>query len=284
MRVSRDKRVVKSDLKDAFRHRLNDPIMQSELFDPSDSLAGLNGAAAIKQWADNGRAAAFSLSRKAKIRSEGEQLVAVADRLGVLSVAVMAPQADVDAVVAAFEEWKVYDGYEAWPAFESAQAPVSTEAKAVLAEQTRVRDHRDNSATATSLAVALARQNPGGPNVNVGTVIAGLADSAGGSWTGTSGHGGTLHAVMLELLSRVNKVEEWPVAVCGEVDAMNKYLNARGIQSIADIPRGGLFSHAETWGWPSEKDRRTGRNGRWQGRAACANCEQWLTRIGANMA
>ena len=101
-----------------------------------------------------------------------------------------------------------------------------------------------------------------------------MADAQGNTYLGTSGHG-ALHAVMGKLLVGVQKVEDWPTNVCGEIDAMNQYLAGNPWTEIAQIPKGELFSHAETWDATARK---------WKGRSACKNCEQWLKKIEAHMA
>jgi hypothetical protein len=80
------------------------------------------------------------------------------------------------------------------------------------------------------------------------------------------------HTVMTELLKGTKQAMEWPVASCGEVDALKQYLHDVGITSVAKIPSGSLYFHAETW---------NDKAGKWQGRSACKNCSQWFEKIGA---
>ncbi|MFC6084327.1 hypothetical protein [Sphaerisporangium aureirubrum] len=130
-------------------------------------------------------------------------------------------------------------------------------------------------ASARDAAVQLRNQHGGGSGAAVGTVVSGLADvTTGNTYTGTSGNFAyvTQHAVMLTLLAQTTQVENWPVTGCAEVDAMNNYLHHMNITSVAGIPRGKLFFHAETWNSNSRK---------WQPRSACSNCDQWIAKIGA---
>ncbi len=132
------------------------------------------------------------------------------------------------------------------------------------------------AALAATEAVAMRNKYPGGPNVLVGTVIAGLVDvETGRTWIGTSGqtaHTRAAHTVMTNLLKGTVKAEEWPVAACAEVDAMKQYLHDMGIDSADGIPADTLYFHAETWNSSA---------GKWQGRAACKNCSQWFKKISA---
>ncbi|MGW0595212.1 alpha/beta fold hydrolase [Streptosporangium sp. NPDC002607] len=96
----------------------------------------------------------------------------------------------------------------------------------------------------------------------------------GKTWPGTSGEYSLSkkHPVMAKVLAGVTQVEEWPVTACGEVAAMNAYLNSAGITDVSKIPRDTLYFHAQTWNAMA---------GKWQARSGCGNCRQWVTKIGA---
>jgi hypothetical protein len=277
----RPKRVVAQNVKNAAQNLLGGPPSSAELFDPADSTAAATSHAALKEWAEAGRQAALALSKKAELNSVNEALELVTKKFTSVYSQAISAQQPTSEILADFEEWKGNEGYEAWPLFEKGQKGISVKAKEKKAAQDQAKVAADCISRAQGRALAKRDLYPAGPDGDVGTVCSGLADATG-AWGGTSGHHGTLHAVMEELLSSVQKVEKWPPRVCGEVQAMNKYLNARNIQSIKDIPKGSLYSHAETWKWPDAKSEKLGLNGKWISRGACDNCKQWLDRIEAN--
>ncbi|MFD9704588.1 hypothetical protein [Lentzea sp. NPDC059081] len=228
-------------------------------------------AGEITAWAELGRQAAMAWAKKVVLNSQQDMLNDVASAFRRLSGGMGSPSA-----IKAFGEWRTGDGWRAWDLFTTLQQPLAEESRKIVDEQERQAAFNSNKQRATALAVSLRDQYPHGDSKKVGRVVAGLADSDGGGWTGTSrGVKKKLIAVTWQLLSDVVKKEDWEVHACGEVDAINKYLIDMGFQSVKDIPGGELFSHAETWS--DEKHR-------WEGRKACKNCIQWLERIGANLA
>ncbi|GLY80342.1 hypothetical protein [Actinoallomurus iriomotensis] len=171
-----------------------------------------------------------------------------------------------------FVEFLDGEGADAWEYYLKQQEAVDKELQE--AERRKARDRL--AALAARVAVKARNKYQGGPNAQVGTVIAGLVDvTTGRTWVGTSGvaaHATAAHPVMTALLDRTRDVEKWPVASCAEVDAMKQYLHANNITSLQEIPAESLFFHAETWNEEARK---------WQGRSACKNCSQWFTKIQA---
>lgn len=265
------------------RESLKTEYSKADQFPPAYNPARLGEAAKIKTWAETGRAACIQLSKgqvtggkgKELLSSERDNLELVERRFARVAAAAGESLEAAKAAVAEFNGWKETTGALAWETFVELQEPIGAHAREVVAAQKKVKAYQDCSGRATAIAVALRNQHPHGPDNVVGTVIAGLVDSgSGNAWVGTSGPPKS-HTVMDQLLSGVAQVEEWPVNVCGEVDAMIQYLQAAGITRVEDIPRGALFSHAETW---------DARAHGWKGRSACGNCGAWLDKIGANRA
>jgi hypothetical protein len=171
-----------------------------------------------------------------------------------------------------FVEFLDGTGADAWEYYLQKQEAIDKELQEAERRQARNRF----AALAAREAIKTRNKYPGGPNSQVGTVIAGLVDvTTGLTWVGTSGiaaHKIPTHSVMTTLLKDTRDVEGWPVASCAEVDAMKQYLRDSGITSVKNIPTEALYFHAETW---NEKARK------WQGRSACKNCSQWFAKIQA---
>lgn len=252
-----------------------------ELFDPADFTTPKASHAVLKNWATTGRAAALRVQKSTKSTSENEAVGRVARQFYIVFEQADRAQETPTAIVDDFVVWKGDKGYGDWPLFETAQNRIVAEARKRKANLDLAKQVAKIAENARAMAISRRNRFPNGPNGVVGTVCAGLADSTG-TWGGTSGHNDVLHDVMKTLLSPVQQVEKWPVGTCGEVQAMNQYLKDRNIKSVNDIPRGSLYSHAETWKWPTAKEQEKGINGTWGSRGACLNCEQWLNKIGAN--
>lgn len=203
----------------------------------------------------------------------------VADKLGQFEAAVSRPSEDLKEVTRGFAKWRDGEGESAWERFRALRAELLDRERREreLEEAERRRGNRDACRQAAiSAAIELRDANPQGPNARVGTVCAGLAHISGVVWRGTSGAPlSDLHPVMGTLLSGVVQIEKWPVGACGEVHAMNQYLTAQSIDKVSDIKGEDLFSHAETW---NDVERK------WQGRAACKNCSQWMDKVKINRA
>ncbi|MCG8915878.1 hypothetical protein L6E12_08770 [Actinokineospora sp. PR83] len=259
------------DIAPAVREKLKTAYTPADLFDPASDGNLLTTAVDVKAWAEAGRGAAQGLGRARRLGSEKEKLEAVEQQFARVSVAAGRDLGAARQALAAFAGWRDYPGGDAWGFFVDLQGPLAKFAKDVVVEQRWVAWLEGTKQTTQAIAFTETKRHANGPDGVVGTVIAGMADGAGGSWVGTSGHG-AVHRVMWDLLDGVNQVEAWETHVCGEVDAMNQYLVAHAVNSVADIPVGGVFSHAQTWDAGQRK---------WKARAACGNCEQWLKRIGA---
>lgn len=270
-----NKKKVMQNVASYVRDNIKKNYSAADLHDPADNGATLATVANIQQWAEAGRMATVQLAKQGKrLNSQVEYLEAVQKKyLGVYTQAATG-LANGQQAITDFNTWKGNEGYDAWAYFESLQGPGATEAKEVVAQQQRLQHIADRSNLATSIAVAERNNHSGGPDAVVGTVICGMADANGNTYLGTSGHG-ALHPVMSKLLQGVGQAEKWPINVCGEIDAMNQYLAANAWTDVSQIPKGELFSHAETW---DAKQRK------WKSRGACANCEQWLSKIHAHMA
>jgi hypothetical protein len=276
MTGGRTKKKVMEGVSSYVREHIKTEYSASELHDPADDGSTLATQATIREWAEAGRMASLQLTKRdTNLRKTYvEYLEAIqAQYRKVYSAAATSLLSGQQAIVA-FTAWKADTGYDAWAYFTAQQGPGATKAKEVVAEQQRLKAISDNSNAASLTAIAETKNHAGGPDTVVGTVICGMADAQGNTYLGTSGHG-ALHAVMAKLLVGVQKVEKWPIDVCGEIDAMNQYLANNVWTEVAQIPKGELFSHAETWD-------ATGR--KWKGRSACYNCAQWLKKIEAHMA
>ncbi|MDF5758169.1 hypothetical protein [Spongiactinospora sp. TRM90649] len=160
-------------------------------------------------------------------------------------------------------EWESFMGYVA-------------DKVAVLEKEKVKEEKRSLAGNALVESRRLVGKYSTGPGDKVGTVIAVIAHSGTGkTWWGTSGGysiAAKQHPVVKEVLKGVHKAEEWEVTACGEVDALNAFLNSGTIAKMSEIPKGVLHFHAVTWNYDKSK---------WQARGACLNCDQWLKRIGA---
>lgn len=208
-----------------------------------------------------------------------ELMQAVAKRLAQVERDAQIRERDPNAIWDEFTAWQQSaEGTLAWLRFKELRDEWA-ERKRKEREREEAERRRGNREAcrqaAVSAAIALRDANPRGPNARVGTVCAGLAHISGIVWTGTSGGALDLHPVMRTLLDGIGQIEDWPLAACGEVHAMNQYLTAQGIGSINEIDGEDLFSHAETWNAVENK---------WQGRAACRNCSQWMDKVKINRA
>lgn len=273
---------ILQELQSRVRESLNHTYMPADRFPPNFDPARLNAADKIKNWAFVGKTACQHLIKGISTDRpiggwDAELLDKIVSRLARVEVAAANGLTEAQAAIKDFNEWKeTREGEAAWAKFTELQEPLSAHANAVVVAQGKIKQYNDCSSMATAIAVARRKEFPNGPVSGIGTVIAGLVDSiSNASWVGTSGPPKS-HPVMDQLLAGVPEVEKWPVDVCGEVDAMIQYLVAHpDIAQVADIPKGALFSHAETWDDTTRK---------WKGRAACKNCEAWLDKIKANRA
>ncbi|MEU8203590.1 hypothetical protein [Streptosporangium sp. NPDC049046] len=170
-----------------------------------------------------------------------------------------------------FIAWLEENDTGAWGTFVAHTTRMET-----LKAQEKERKDKDSLASkALEEAQRLTRKYGAGAGRKAGTVIAVVSHAGTGkTWSGTSGEYSlsTKHPLMAKVLTGVSQVEDWPITACGEVAAMNAYLNSTGITEMAKIPKDMLYFHAQTW-------NATG--GKWQARSACGNCDQWLKKIGA---
>ncbi|GAA3421450.1 hypothetical protein [Streptosporangium vulgare] len=229
-------------------------------------------ATGVKEWAFGARTLLDGFHRKMTILDrEKEGVDLLMKRLSRLEFSIVSGTSEGSAR-GAFVEWVEENDAGGWAYYLAKKAEVERE----QAEEQAKRRHEMIIASAREEAVNLRRKYPGGKGTAVGTVIVGLADTVTGkTYTGTSGayaYADKQHAVMEELLAGVPEVESWPVNACAEVEAMNKLLIARKITKKSEIQAGTLYFHAETW---------NSRDGKWQARSACKNCDVWLKKIGA---
>ncbi|MER6170811.1 hypothetical protein [Streptosporangium sp. NPDC001681] len=150
-----------------------------------------------------------------------------------------------------------------------------TRMETLKAQEKESKEKISLASTARQEAQHLIKKYSTGSGDKVGTVIAVVAHAGTGkTWPGTSGEYSLSkkHPIMAKVLAGVTQVEEWPVTACGEVAAMNAYLNSTGITDVSKIPRDTLYFHAQTWNAMA---------GKWQARSGCGNCRQWVTKIGA---
>jgi hypothetical protein len=198
-------------------------------------------------------------------------------------------------VVEEFQDWVgqygdngAWDYYAAW---QKQQDQAMLDAQASAAGEKAVSDARNGAGQA---AIAETRRRAGGlmsADGRNGRVIAGLAfvGVPGTAYTGISGR--DMHApsspaadqVIAGLLAGIRPAEQWPLEACAEVDALKRYLTAAGIISAAGIPKDTLVFHAEVWHPGGAWKGKVSSPG-WKSRGACANCRQWVGRIGALLA
>jgi len=199
-------------------------------------------------------------------------------------------------VVADFKAWIVVDSNDrgAWDYYKAWQQKHDGEVADAQVREAAAKAVSQARGRAGDAAAAQTRMRPTGlmasDGVN-GRVIAGLAlvGAPALSYFGISGtdmHAASSAAVDLvitELLKGTNQAEKWPQRSCAEVDALKRYLTAAGITSVANIPQDTLVFHAEVWhpggSWNGKITSK-----RWQPRGACANCKQWVGKIGALLA
>lgn len=233
----------------------------------------------IKQWAWNRRNELQSLAKSGKVQNTDSLLTKLTNLES-------RPNAQNRTTL---EEWILYSDSELWGTYVKEQTALN-EQKKIEAENLeygkKLVDAR-NRASDAAIQARIGYQNPSNT-----TVIAGLTDlDSDAAWVGKSGvenhtvrskaadssdpdyaNAKKVMSVMDTLLSGVQRVENWPVNACGEVDAMEQYLLDKQIFASKDIPQNFLCSHAETWNSTTS---------RWQGRGACRNCNQWLDKINA---
>ncbi|MEU8385339.1 hypothetical protein, partial [Streptosporangium sp. NPDC048865] len=229
----------------------------------------------VKKWAFDARTLLKGFFEKLTIRDSVKPHVEILlQKLSRLESSIIGGTPEGTAR-ATFVTWVNEEDSGGWPYY----VQVKTAEDRRLAEEAAEARRQKIIKMATSEAVKTRNQYNTGNNNAVGTVIVGLADTVSGTvHVGTSGnyaYSTQQNQVMKDLLAGLNPVEKWPMTGCAEVDAMNNFLNARGVTSRGEIPPGTLYFHAETW---NEK------SGKWQARGACKNCEQWLPKIGAGHA
>jgi hypothetical protein len=202
------------------------------------------------------------------------------------------PQA---AVVADFKAWTsdysdrgAWDHYVTWQKEQDKARQDAQDRQAAEKAVTDAKNRATGAAKAETSKRAAGLMSSDGKN---GRVIAGLAfvGIPGTTYYGISGtdkHAASSAAVdqvVTDLLKGTHQAENWPQKSCAEVDALKRYLTASGIIAVAAIPRDTLVFHAEVWhpggAWNGKMTSK-----RWQPRAACANCEQWVGKIGARLA
>ncbi|MCT9929798.1 hypothetical protein N5079_06140 [Planotetraspora sp. A-T 1434] len=179
----------------------------------------------------------------------------------------------------------------AWDFYVAAQTKQDQAELARQAEAARslAVDQARNRASAAAIALTKTYGSGLLSDRGTGRVIAGLAVvNTPATFTGISGvdkHTHPSHPVIDELLKGTHKAEEWPQASCAEVDALKSYLHAAAppITSIAQIPRGALVFHAQVWNIGGPRGGKSS-TPHWQARGACANCSQWVEKIGALLA
>ncbi|MEW9529231.1 hypothetical protein [Microbispora sp. NPDC049125] len=195
-------------------------------------------------------------------------------------------------VVTQFQGWlDDYKDHGAWNHYVAEQAKLDKAEADRQEKATKDREISQAKQRASSAAITLTKTYGGGllSDRGTGRVIAGLAVvNSPATYTGISGvdmHTHATNSVIDELLKGTHKAEEWPQASCAEVDALKSYLHAAPapIVSIAQIPRGALVFHAQVWNIGGTKGGKYV-TPHWQARGACANCTQWVEKIGALLA
>jgi len=205
------------------------------------------------------------------LTSKREPFEAIGKKLSSLTYAVACGDKPEDTARDEFVTWLDENDAGSWGTF----ITHTTRMETLTAQEKESKDKLSLASAALGEAQRLVKKYGGGAGGKAGTVIAVVSHAGTGkTWSGTSGEYSTAtkHPLMAKVLTGVVQVEEWPVTACGEVAAMNDYLNSTGLTDVAKIPKGMLYFHAQTW---------NARDGKWQARSACKNCDQWLKKIGA---
>ncbi|GLW11987.1 hypothetical protein Misp01_71150 [Microtetraspora sp. NBRC 13810] len=225
----------------------------------------------FKKWATAARLELQTYIRQLPdVPSKRGPLEDISKKLSLLEYAMVGSKSESTAREE-FVSWLEEYDTGGWARFADERARLETARK----QEKEEKDRRSTIAGAPAEAIKLTKKYGAGAGVKVGTVIAVLVHAKTGKlWSGTSGEYTTSekHPLMKTILTGVVQVEDWPVAACGEVAAMNAYLHDSGTTDLSQLPSGTLFFHAQTW---------NAKDGKWQARAACKNCDQWLKKIGA---
>ncbi|MEV4889598.1 hypothetical protein AB0K48_09430 [Nonomuraea sp. NPDC055795] len=180
-----------------------------------------------------------------------------------------------------------YGAWDYYVADQQAKDLIESDRQAQAMNAAAINDAKNR---ASGGALALSRQNAAGMmslDKKNGRVISGLAvvGDAAQLYTGISGkdkHGFPDHPLIARLLEGTHQAMDWPQESCAEVDALKKYLHAQvvPVTALNQIPRNTLVFNALVWhpggNWEGKVTSQ-----RWQPRSACANCDQWLRKIGA---
>lgn len=168
-----------------------------------------------------------------------------------------------------FRDWTEDAGRESWGYFKSAKE--EEDSRLLAAEQdakTRGRVADEIRKMKKSFELSDSDKEQGKDR----TYAVLVEKSTGEIWTGVSGPHETLNTVMIALLARCTKEENWPLRACAEVEAMNNYLNDHAAIGNVELIKG--------------KDLvfQSGATNRAGAKAACRNCSQWIANIGATRA
>ncbi len=263
-------------------------------FSPIPQVTAATTRQEIKDWLFLRRAQVWSLVKTLTIKSEigKDTMEALWKKLGALEVQALG-NTPLNVVIGDLQEWlDAYKDGGAWDYYVTEQKRLDAVELARQAEAAKARAVGEAKQRAVDAAVALSKTYGNGllSDRQTGRVIAGLAmvNNAGLTYTGISGvdmHIHATHPVIDELLRGTHKAEEWPQTSCAEVDALKSYLHAAipAINSVAQIPRDTLVFHARVWNTGGSKSGKAA-TPHWQPRGACANCSQWVEKIGARLA
>jgi hypothetical protein len=250
-------------------------------------------AAEIKDWFFQRRvqveALVKSYTPKSAFNNDGMNMVS--KKLLRLESSIASGDMTAAAAVNNFQTW--LNDSEDWGAWADY---VADQQERDRAERARQQEEQQRAAIAAAKVRArdaarrLSGQYAGGllSDRGTGRVIAGLAvvGAPAAVHQGVSGidmHTHNNHLLIAPLLAGTHQAEAWPQASCAEVDALKSYLHAHvpAFNTLADIGNGGIpVFHAMVW-HPGGKWQGKETSARWQDRAACANCDQWLDKIGA---
>lgn len=264
---------------------------QSQFFTPIPDAA--DPERKIKDWFYLRRTQVAALASSYTPRSDfGEAgMIALEKKLRNMEGVLATGQQSPNAVIGGFKKW-LDEGWDdgAWTYYKDGQEAKDLaesdrqdqEAKAVAINEAK--DRARNEVQALSRRNAGGLMSASGKNGRVISALAVVSDPVL-LHTGISGqdkHTYAGHPLIAPLLVGTHKAMDWPQEACAEVDALKSYLHElpEQLTAVSQIPRNTLVFHAMVW-HPGGNWEGKVTSPRWQDRSACANCDQWLKKIGA---